>query len=120
MSRKTIKKAEREKVYLKYNGHCAYCGKNIAYNDMQVDHLVPVNGWNEKGTNDFDNLMPACRRCNHYKRANSLEGWRRMIEEIPQKLERDSYIYRVALDYGLIKPKPHKIRFYFERAGEQK
>ena len=26
-----------------------------------------------------------------------------MIEEIPQKLERDSYIYRVALDYELIK-----------------
>lgn len=120
MNRKAIKKAEREKVYLKYNGHCAYCGKNIAYKDMQVDHLIPLEGWNEKGTNDFDNLMPSCRMCNHYKRANSLEGWRRMIEEIPQKLERDSYIYRVALDYGLIKPKPHKIRFYFERAGEQK
>lgn len=119
MNRKAIKKAEREKVYLKYNGHCAYCGKNIAYKDMQVDHLIPLEGWNEKGTNDFDNLMPSCRMCNHYKRANSLEGWRRMIEEIPQKLERDSYIYRVALDYGLIKPKPRKVRFYFEKAGEQ-
>ena len=57
MNRKPLKKLEREQVYLKYNGHCAYCGKNIAYKDMQVDHLVPVNGWNEKGTNDFDNLM---------------------------------------------------------------
>lgn len=118
MNRKAIKKAEREKVYLKYNGHCAYCGKNIAYKDMQVDHLIPLEGWNEKGTNDFDNLMPSCRMCNHYKRANSLEGWRRMIEEIPEKMERDSYIYRVALDYELIEPKSHKVCFYFEKEGE--
>lgn len=118
MNRKNITKAEREKVYQKYGRHCAYCGKEIDYKDMQVDHLVPINGWNEKGTNDFDNLMPSCRRCNHYKRANSLEGWRKMIEEIPQKLERDSYIYRVALDYELIEPKQHKVCFYFEKEGE--
>ena len=38
-----------------------------------------------------------------------------MIEQIPQKLERDIYIYRVALDYKLIEPKPHKVCFYFEK-----
>lgn len=107
------------KVYDKYNGHCAYCGKYIDYKDMQVDHLIPLEGRNKHGTDDFENLMPACRRCNHYKRANSLEGWRKMIEEIPNKLKRDSYIYKVGVDYGLVEPKPHKIQFYFERAGEQ-
>ena len=115
MNRKQFKKEERLKVYSKYNGHCAYCGKELEYKDMQVDHLIPLEGWSEHGTDDFENLMPSCRRCNHYKRANSLEGWRKMIEEIPQKLERDSYIYRVALDYELIKPEPHKVIFYFEQ-----
>lgn len=115
MNRKVIKKSEREQIHLKYHGRCAYCGKKIAYKDMQVDHLIPLEGYREKGTNDFDNLVPACRRCNHYKRANSLEGWRKMIEQIPEKLERDSYIYRVALDYELIEPKPHKVCFYFEK-----
>lgn len=115
MNRKTIRKADRERAYRKYDGHCAYCGKAIAYKDMQVDHFVPLEGYSQKGTNDLDNLMPACRRCNHYKRANSLEGWRRMLEGIPKRLERDSYIYRVALDYGLIKPNPHKVQFYFEK-----
>lgn len=119
MNRKTIKKAEREQIYLKYNKHCAYCGKEIEYKDMQVDHLIPINGWNEKGTDDFENLMPSCRRCNHYKRANSLEGWRQMLESIPRRLERDNYIYKVALDYGLIEPKPHKVYFYFEKEREQ-
>ena len=130
MSRRQLKKEERLKVYNKYEGHCAYCGKELEYKDMQVDHLVPLKGWDEYGTDDFENLMPSCRRCNHYKRANSLEGWRKMIEEIPQKLERDSYIYRVALDYELVKPELHKVVFYFEqvehlkryleRRGEQK
>lgn len=115
MKRRTITKAEREKVYKKYDGHCSYCGKEIAYKDMQVDHLIPLEGYSQDGTNDIDNLMPACRRCNHYKRANSLEGWRKMIEAIPSKLERDSYIYRVALDYELIQARPHEVQFYFEK-----
>ena len=119
MNRKTIRKADRERAYRKYDGHCAYCGKAIAYKDMQVDHFVPLEGYSQKGTNDLDNLMPSCRRCNHYKRANSLEGWRRMLESIPKRLERDSYIYRVALDYGLIEPRPHKVQFYFEKEREQ-
>lgn len=108
----TIKKEIREQVYNKYNGHCAYCGKELEYKDMQVDHIIPsVRG----GEDDFDNYMPTCRRCNHYKRANSLEGWRKMIEEIPLKLERDSYIYRVGIDYKFYeKPKRQKVKFYFE------
>lgn len=114
MNRKSIAKAIRQDVYEKYNGRCAYCGKEIEYAEMQVDHLIPLRDI-ESGSDDFENLMPACRRCNHYKRANTLEGWRKMIESIPQKLERDSYIYRVALDYELIEPKPHEIEFYFER-----
>lgn len=34
-------KEDRLKIYRKYDGHCAYCGKSIEYKDMQVDHLVP-------------------------------------------------------------------------------
>ena len=38
-----------------------------------------------------------------------------MIEEIPQKLFRDNYIYKVGLDYGLLSPNEHKVMFYFEQ-----
>ena len=55
-------RVDRQKVYEKYNGHCAYCGKAIAIRDMQVDHILPKrNG----GTDDIDNLNPSCRLCNH-------------------------------------------------------
>ena len=32
----------RIRVYEKYNGHCAYCGRAIQYKVMQVDHIVPL------------------------------------------------------------------------------
>lgn len=65
-----ISKSKREAVYRKYNGHCAYCGREISYKDMQVDHFQPLRAWGieDAGTDDLDNLMPACRMCNHYKR----------------------------------------------------
>ena len=120
-------KQEREAIYNKYNGHCAYCGKAIEYKDMQVDHVIPQRRATLRGKGyipiemieDPSNLKPACRRCNHYKRANSLETFRRYIEEIPMKLTRDNYIYKVGLQYNLIEEHPRKIKFYFEQVEEE-
>ena len=116
-----IKKAVRERVFNKYDRHCAYCGKVIAYRDMQVDHLIPIRQA-EDGTADWDdvenenNYMPSCRRCNHYKRGNSLEVFRQMIKEIPYKLYRDNYIFEVGRDFGIICADfDAEIQFYFEK-----
>lgn len=38
-----MKKEDRIKVCEKYGHHCAYCGKEIKFEDMQVDHFVPKN-----------------------------------------------------------------------------
>lgn len=111
-----MNKKLRETIYQKYGGKCAYCGREIAYKDMQVDHLIPLRA---NGSNDFENLMPSCRRCNHYKRANTLEGFREMIEKIPEKLERDSYIYRVGVIYGNVVPKRKTVTFYFEKTESE-
>ena len=118
--RRAIPRAVREEVFRKYGGHCAYCGKKLATKDFQVDHLVPVQRekWGkatEQEVENFKNFMPSCRRCNHYKRAHSLETFRRYIEEIPEKLSNGNYIYKVGLDYGLIEEHPRKIVFYFEQ-----
>ena len=117
---KTISKKIRQAVYAKYDGHCAYCGKVLAYKDMQLDHLIPkqrerFKRYAEEEIECFENYMPSCRRCNHYKRAHTLEYFRQMIEEIPQKLFRDSYIFKVGLDYKLVMTEPHKVVFYFEQ-----
>lgn len=111
----SFSKKIREAVYEKYNGRCAYCGRRIDIKDMQVDHFRPLRAWNEDegGSNDLSNLMPACRTCNHYKRAHDLDTFRRYIEEIPKKLMQN-YIYKVGLIYDQIDDTPHPVRFYFE------
>lgn len=118
-----MKKKIRERVLAKYNGHCSYCGKVIAYKDMQVDHLIPIR-MAEEGKADWmeveneNNYMPSCRRCNHYKRGHSLETFRTMISEIPKKLYRDNYIYKVGEDFGIISAKyDEPIQFYFEKVS---
>ena len=119
---KTIPKKIREAVYLKYGGHCAYCGKKLEYKEFQLDHLIPRRNWGNRYTEAqiecFENYMPACRRCNHYKRAHTLKTFRKMIEEIPAKLFRDSYIYKVGLDYSLVEPREHRVKFYFEQVAD--
>lgn len=107
-------KAIRQAVYDKYNGRCAYCGREIAYKDMQVDHFVAKRVWNESGSDDISNLMPSCRMCNHYKRGNSLETFRHCIQEIPRKL-RENYIYKVGVVYGNVLERKKSIVFFFEQ-----
>lgn len=108
-----INKKTREVVYRKYGGRCAYCGRAIAYKDMQVDHFRPLRVWDEVdgAADDISNLMPACRMCNHYKRANSLETFRRYIAEIPRKL-RDNYIYKIGVAYRNIIENEKPIKFF--------
>lgn len=122
-----ISKKTREEVYQKYNGHCAYCGQKIELRDMQVDHFVPQNQEfaiivggvaGIDSIDDFQNLMPACRMCNHYKRAHSLNTFRRYIEEIPKKLRND-YIYKIGVVYGNIIENEKPIKFYFEQVEER-
>ena len=110
-------KIDRQKVYDKYNGHCAYCGKAISIKEMQVDHILSKrNG----GTNDIDNLNPSCRLCNHYKRAAGIETFRNdLLDELIKRLMK-IYIFRVALDYGMITINGWDKNFYCEKNGTDK
>ena len=100
----------RQRVYNKYQGRCAYCGKVIEYKDMQVDHVIPRRRY---GDNSLDNLYPSCRSCNHYKRARSLADFRRLMLTLHRRIG-DIYLCRVAEDYGIICIHPWGGKFYFE------
>ena len=58
--------------YLKHNkgflfGHlyfCAMCGKPITKENMEVDHIVPLN---KQGINHVVNCIATCRECNRRK-----------------------------------------------------
>ena len=116
-----MKKAIRIEIYKKLDGHCAYCGKAIDYKDMQVDHFYPKRGHAYAmvfhGVTDIDdptNLMPSCRRCNHYKRSYKPEDFRKLMKTLHERIEQN-YINQVAIDYGIIELHPFDGLFYFEK-----
>ena len=113
-----MNKEKRQLVYKKYDGHCAYCGKKIDYKDMQVDHIIPLCRYSgdKNAANRIENLNPACRRCNHYKRAWTLEGFRDLMHTIHKRIQK-IYICKVAKDYGVIEIEPWDGKFYFEKTG---
>lgn len=118
-------KIDRAKVYSKYDGHCGYCGKKISIKEMQVDHMIPKSAIFYSGNDpekfekvhSFDNLMPSCRRCNHYKRADGVESFRHSMKDLHKRLEK-IYINKVAVDYKMIEIKPFEGTFYFENRNK--
>ena len=124
--RKSLTKAKRMAVYNKYDGHCAYCGCELEYKDMQVDHAVAVHGGEQADQmlsdgimNDIDNLMPACRQCNFYKEAYDIEGFRWKIREILQHRCVDTFQARLAMKYGIITYNGWDGKFFFETFNKQ-
>jgi len=114
-------KEKRLIVYKKYDGHCCYCGKGISLKEMQVDHMTPQYKKADPlyfgvtiDIDCMDNLMPTCRRCNHYKRGADLELFRKLMKGLHERLALH-YINKVAVDFGMIEIKPFDGIFYFEK-----
>ncbi len=61
----------RRAVFARDGGRCAYCGAQAT----SVDHIIPRS---RGGQHRWDNVVSACRRCNHRKgdRPISELGWR--------------------------------------------
>lgn len=101
----------RPEIHQKYGGRCGYCGREIDLKEMQVDHMVP-KGMN--GGNDIENLMPSCQQCNHYKRCNTVEGFRITMRDLHKRVSL-IYIHKVAVNFGMATIKPFDGKFYFEK-----
>lgn len=128
MKHKPINKKIRDEVYRKYGGHCAYCGCDLLYGDMQVDHIRSLywksidNGYvdNPDVVQDdgIENLMPSCRQCNFYKGEYDIEGFRSKMKNMLERTCRDSFQVRLAMKYGILKYEPWDGVFYFESVNK--
>lgn len=110
--RRKLTKNERLQIYDKCGGHCAYCGCVLDYKDMQVDHVIPLR---LGGADKLNNMLPACRSCNHYKATFGVEGFRKYLMGIVNRLMRDSIPFQVAIRFGIVKHMRDDVIFYFER-----
>lgn len=125
-----IAKEIRIRVWEKFDKKCAYCGCDLEYNKMQVDHVKPLyrndkvetlEVWGiERGKDEESNYFPACARCNRWKSTFSVEMFREQIQKQTFRLFRDSSQYRMALDYNLIIETNQSVVFWFEQWRKMK
>lgn len=118
-----LKKAEREKVRMKYGGRCAYCGTELG-DRWHADHLAPVirladeRGAEQGQNHNLANMMPACAPCNISKGRQGLEGWRAWLAGHVTSLNQYHPIYRLVKAYGLIAETGAKVVFHFEKVQQ--
>jgi len=127
---------KRERIKNKFGGLCAYTGKPLG-DDWQIDHMESVAhcrwNWKSDKANLEENLIPALRIVNHYKRSHHLESFRRYmlnfhkrLKKLPQKTrvarteKRKEYMYKVADAFGITPDRPFDGLFYFEKQKEAK
>ena len=135
---------KRTVVYNKFNGLCAYSGKPLQ-GDWQIDHMIskvkheyhsrilcPDNETLKERMNQvnhIDNLIPALRIVNHYKRGFDLEGFRKYmstfhirLSNLPKNpkstkgIKRKEYLHKIAAIFDITADTPFSGVFYFENA----
>lgn len=110
--RQKINKDMRIQILNKYDNKCSYCGKEIDLYSMQIDHFISLRSG---GSDEINNLYPSCKLCNHYKRASDIETFRNFfIGKITERLKK-IYIFRVAINYGIVSLNEWDSKFYFEK-----
>ena len=122
-------KKDRQIVFDKYKGKCAYCGCELQ-KGWHVDHIEPTvrdfiynkskqrletNGICRNPENEnLQNYNPSCPSCNIQKNSYTLEQFRENIKEFVNSLNQYSTQYKFAKKYGLIQETEIEVKFYFE------
>lgn len=124
MKHKRIPKQQREIVFNKYGGRCAYCGCELTLRTMQVDHIKAVytssleNDGVETQDDNLENLNPSCRQCNFYKGTLDIEQFRKKIMTTLYETCQNTFQAKLAKKLGMLTVKQFD-KFYFERINEK-
>ena len=109
------KSQRRQIIFNKYNGNCAYCGIELT-KGWTADHIKPKAAG---GSNDLENMNPACKDCNNYKSHSSLETFRtfakQMVNEKFHYLFKSKTKMQVAINLGAVVLSKWDGIFYFEK-----
>lgn len=68
----------RREVFIRDNYTCQYCGKQTS--DLTIDHVIPRS---RGGGHSWENLVSACRSCNHRKGGKSPAEARFTLQRLP-------------------------------------
>jgi 5-methylcytosine-specific restriction endonuclease McrA len=69
---------------------CMYCGEQFAAPDLSRDHVTPLS---QSGTDAWNNVVTACKRCNNHKAGRRPEEARMELLAVPFTPTHAEYIY---------------------------
>ena len=73
-------KLTRREVFIRDNYTCQYCGRQSG--DLTIDHIIPRS---RGGPHTWENLVSACKPCNHRKGGKSLIDARMALRTVPHE-----------------------------------
>jgi 5-methylcytosine-specific restriction endonuclease McrA len=73
-------KLTRREVFIRDSYTCQYCGRQQG--DLTIDHVIPRS---RGGQHTWDNLVSACKTCNHRKGGKSLGEARMQLKCAPKE-----------------------------------
>src|SRR5215207_10614757 len=76
----------RREIFMRDDYACQYCGSRTR--ELTLDHVVPKH---QGGGHSWDNLVSACRPCNHRKGGKTLEEARMRLQHEPHEPRSDIY-----------------------------
>ncbi|MBI3973630.1 MAG: HNH endonuclease [Chloroflexi bacterium] len=76
----------RREIFLRDDYTCQYCGAKTR--ELTLDHVVPKH---RGGGHSWDNLVSACRPCNHRKGSKALEETRMRLIKAPRRPQPAQY-----------------------------
>ena len=76
----------RREIFMRDDYTCQYCG--MRSRDLTLDHVVPKH---RGGGHSWDNLVSACRACNHRKGGKTPEEARMPLHRTPFEPRASSY-----------------------------
>jgi len=69
---------------------CLYCGRRFRRKDLSRDHVTPLS---RGGTDTWNNVVTACKRCNHRKSGRTPEEAGMQLLAVPFTPSHAEYIY---------------------------
>lgn len=84
-----IPNSEKVYIYEREKKKCFYCGKNLKFRQITLDHYLPKS---KGGTEDIFNLVLSCRKCNRLKGNKIPRNYERKIIKLFQKAFYDKMI----------------------------
>ncbi len=76
----------RREIFIRDQFTCQYCG--VETRELTIDHIIPRS---KNGPHTWENLVSACRQCNHRKGGKSIEEARLKLKSTPKEPRASRY-----------------------------